>query len=68
MNNRAKLAISDLCRTYLHLNGFLSDSENDKVFDRVRKWQDKNRVEITDAQLNSADFTYNDDAKDDNYE
>ena len=34
----------------------------------IRKWQDNNRVEITDVQLNSADFTYNDDSKDDNYE
>lgn len=41
MENRKKLAITNLCRAYLHLNGFLSDSENDKMFNKIRKWQDK---------------------------
>lgn len=62
-----KLAIANLCRAYLHLNGFLSDSENDKVFNKIRKWQDKNKVKITNAQLDSTDFIYNDDAKDDDH-
>lgn len=67
MENRKKLATANLCRAYLHLNRFLSDSENDKVFNKIRKWQDKNKVKITNAQLDSTDFIYNDDAKDDDH-
>jgi hypothetical protein len=63
MENRRKLAIADLCRGFLHVQGFLTDSENEKVYQRIMKWQDKNEVGITDAQLLSADFIYDDNAK-----
>lgn len=68
MANKEKreiLAKSDFCRSYLHVQGFLTDAENEKVFRRIRKWQDKHRVGITDAQLWSVDMTYNDNAKED---
>lgn len=63
MENRRKLAIADLCRAFLNIQGFLTDAENEKVHQRILNWQDKNKVEITKAQLLSADFTYNDNAK-----
>ena len=60
---REMLAKADFCRTYLHIQGFLTDKENEKVFQRERKWQDKNKVGLTEAQIWSVDMTYNDDAK-----
>lgn len=59
---RENLAKLDFCRAYLHVQGFLTDAENEKVFQRMRKWQDKHEVGITDAQLLSVDMTYNDNA------
>lgn len=62
---RENIAKSDFCRIYLHAQGFLTDAENEKVFRRIRKWQDKHKVGITEAQLLSVDMTYNDNAKED---
>ena len=59
---RENLAKSDFCRSYLFVQGFLTDAENEKVFRRIRKWQEKHKVGITDAQLLSVDITYNDNA------
>ena len=56
---RENLAKSDFCRSYLFVQGFLTD---EKVFRRIRKWQEKHKVGITDAQLLSVDITYNDNA------
>ena len=63
MKNRKKLAIAILCRAYLHIHGFITDSENRRIHNNVAKWQDKNKVSILEAQLDSADFIYNDNAK-----
>lgn len=60
---RENLAKANFCRTYLHIQGFLTDAENEKVFRRMRKWQDKYKVGITDAQINSVDMIYDDNAK-----
>lgn len=62
-DNRRKLAIANLCRAYLHVHGFLTDVDNNKIHLRIMHWQDENEVEITKAQLYSADFTYDDNAK-----
>lgn len=62
---REKLAKADFCRAFLHVQGFLTDSENEKVFRRIRKWQDKHKVGITDAQLWSIEVIYDDNAKED---
>ncbi|XUU34639.1 hypothetical protein ACRHG2_16510 [Bacteroides fragilis] len=63
MENRRKLAIANMCRFFLHYHGFITDSENQKVHQRIMKWQDKNKVFISEAQLESVDFTYDDNAK-----
>lgn len=62
-DKREMLAFSNMCRSYLYMSGFLSDSENEKIHDKISKWQDKNRIAISRAQLNSVGFTYNDNAK-----
>lgn len=63
MENRRILAIANLCRGYLALQGFLSSEENEKVHNRIMKFRDKNKVFISEAQLESVDFTYDDNAK-----
>lgn len=60
---RENLAKADFCRTFLHIQGFLTDKENEKVFQRMRKWQDRYKVQLTEAQIFSVDMTYNDNAK-----
>lgn len=62
-DKRENLAKSDFCRAYLHIQGFLTDTENEKVFRRILKWQDKHKVGITETQMLSVDMTYNDNAK-----
>lgn len=44
MENRRKLAIANLCRGFLRMQGFLTDSENEKIFQRILNWQDENEV------------------------
>lgn len=34
------------CRAFLRIQGFLTDRENDKVFERTRKFQDKHKIEV----------------------
>lgn len=60
---RENLAKANFCRTYLHIQGFLSEQENEKVHTRIKKWQDKNKVAISEEQLLSVDISYDDDAK-----
>lgn len=60
---RENLAKANFCRTYLHIQGFLSEQENEKVHTRIMKWQDKNKVAISEEQLLSVDISYDDDAK-----
>lgn len=63
MENRRKLAIATLCRSYLNVHGFITPEENRRVFDRILKWANKNKISISEAQLDSADFIYDDSAK-----
>lgn len=55
---RETLAIADMCRSYLYMNDFLSESENEKVFNRISKWQDKKKVSISREQLESVEIIY----------
>lgn len=61
---REELAIAVFCRAYLHTHGFLSDAENDKIHKRIGKYQDRNRIRISAAQIESVGITYDDNAKD----
>ena len=60
---RSQLAKAVLCKDFLHINSFMTDAENDKILNRIKKFQDKNKIEISEAQLDSANLTYNDRAK-----
>ncbi len=63
MKKRMQLAVANFCREYLRIYRFLSDAENNKVHSRIKKWQIKNGVEITEAQLMSVEAQYDDNAK-----
>lgn len=60
---RETIAKADFCRIFLHIHGFLTDKENEKVFQRMKKWQDRYKVQLTEAQIFSVDMTYNDKEK-----
>lgn len=61
--NRQKLATAYFCRAYLNIHGFLSDAENEKVHKRIRKFQLKEKIIITESQLMSSECIYDDEAK-----
>lgn len=60
---RQKLAIATFCRSYLYFYDFISDKENEKIHNKIKKWQDKNKIHITRAQLDNVDVIYNDNIK-----
>lgn len=57
---REKLAKANLSRSLLYMCGFLTESENEKVHKRLMNFKKKKNIEITEAQLDGADFVYND--------
>ena len=63
MENRKKLAIATICRAYLNIHGFITPAENRRIHNKIMEWQDKNNVSISKAQLDSADFVYDDNTK-----
>lgn len=38
-------------RMFLHIQGFLSDKENDAVYKRICKFQDKHKIEISREEI-----------------
>lgn len=62
MNDREKLAIACYCRTFLYLNGFITEYDNRRIHERIKYWQNKNKIGITEAQLDSIEVTYDDTA------
>ena len=60
---RSQLAKAVLCKDFLHINSFTTDAENDKILNRIKKFQDKNQIEISEEQLYSENLIYNDRAK-----
>lgn len=60
---RETLAKANLSRTLLYMCGFLTESENEKVHKRIMAFKSKKKLEISEAQLESADFVYDDNAK-----
>lgn len=57
---RETLAKANLSRSLLYMCGFLTESENEKVHKRLMDFKKKKNIEITEAQLDGADFVYND--------
>lgn len=64
MEDRMMLAALNYCRELLHIQGFLKDAENDKIHTRIKKFQDKKQIGISEAQLMSVELKYNDNTKD----
>jgi hypothetical protein len=42
---------ANMARSSLYLMGFLTDSENLKIHTKIRKFQSKNKVEVTKEEL-----------------
>lgn len=59
---RETIAIANMCRSFLYMNDFLSDTENEKLHKRISSYQDRNKVSISRKQLDSVDFVYKDKA------
>lgn len=60
MKKREELAIMLFCRSYLYYSNILTEKEASKVFEKIRKFQDKNKINITHEQINSVSVKYND--------
>lgn len=60
LHNRETLAIASYCRSFLYYGNFISESENDKIHDRIKKFQDNNKIQISEKQINSVDVSYSD--------
>lgn len=63
MNDREMLAKLNFCRMFLHIQGFLTEAENENVFKRLKKFQDKKKIEVSHAQMLSIEMSYDDNAK-----
>lgn len=48
------------CRSYLYMAGILTEAEAEKVFTRIKKFQDQHQIEITDKQIDSVEIIYKD--------
>lgn len=57
---RETLAKANLSRSLLYMCGFLTESENEKVHKRIMAFKRKKNIEITESQLDGADFVYDD--------
>jgi protein-disulfide isomerase-like protein with CxxC motif len=54
--NHAQVIVDSMfARAALYFAGFISESENEKIFSRIRKYQDKHRVNGSEVEklLNS---------------
>lgn len=60
LKNREILAIASYCRSFLYYGNFISESENDKIHNRIKNFQDKNKINISEEQINSVDVSYSD--------
>ena len=60
MKKREQLATMLFCRSYLYYSDILTESEATKVFERIKKFQEKNRINISMEQINSIEITYKD--------
>lgn len=57
---REKLAIMLFCRSYLYYSNLLTEVEAEKVFKRIRAFQDKHKIAVTQDQIESVHVMYDD--------
>ena len=58
--NREKLAIASACQRYLYRNGFSSAGENLSINARIIRRMDELNIEISEKQIQSVVFGYED--------
>lgn len=59
-DKRKKLAIMLFCRSYLYYSDLLTEVEAKKVFKRIRSFQDKHKIAITQEQIDGVIVMYDD--------
>ena len=57
-DRRAVITQSLAARSFLYFSDFITDAEYDKIQQRIRKYQDKHQVGISDKQVHSVNFKY----------
>lgn len=57
---RQKLAILLACKRFLSVAGMITESEGRLIINRIMKFQDKYKIEITQQQLDSVHLKYED--------
>lgn len=62
---RYVLAQMVYAREFLHKHNLITEKENDKIHERIRKYQDKHEIDITPSQLDSVYMEYDDNAVED---
>lgn len=55
-------------REFLHRYNLITEKENDKIHDKIKKYQDKHQIDITTPQLYSVYMEYDDNAVEDTSE
>lgn len=48
---------------YLRNHGFITSEDREGIFGRILSWAYKNKISISKAQADSANFVYDDNAK-----
>jgi hypothetical protein len=53
---KMELAVMHECCNYLYIKDMISEAENDKIHKRIKKFQDKHKIEISEDELYSVTF------------
>lgn len=61
---RRRLALMINARSILYFNNMVTESENDRIHSKIMQFAEKNKIQISRAQIDSVNFTYDDNAKD----
>lgn len=62
--SRRRLALMINARSILYFNNMITESENDRIHSKIMQFAEKNKIQISRAQIDSVNFTYDDNAKD----
>ena len=61
--SRRRLALMINARSILYFNNMITESENDRIHSKIMQFAEKNKIQISRAQIDSVNFTYDDNAK-----
>lgn len=62
--SRRRLALMINARSILYFNNMITESENNRIHSKIMQFAEKNKIQISRAQIDSVNFTYDDNAKD----